>query len=112
MRGQHFASLFAAEDDDEDGGDAEAPVWGESDYNVPGMGANHLRPRKRREVKVDQTAFPLFHKFIRYPQPRARLFRLPSLSLSHWRAAAAVGGGEEEFMNTAEYPLHHAEPQT
>ena len=81
MRGQHFASLFAAED--EDGGDAEAPVWGESDYNVPGMFANHRRPRKRREVKVDQTAFPLFHKFIRYPpsQPRARLFRL-RLSLS------------------------------
>jgi hypothetical protein len=84
MRGQHFASLFAAEDEDEDGGDAEAPVWGESDYNVPGMGANHLRPRKRREVKVDQTAFPLFHKFIRYPpHNRGRAFSgFVSLSLS------------------------------
>lgn len=82
MRGHHFATLFAAED--EDGGDSEAPVWGESDYYVPDMVTNHLRPKKRREVKVDQTAYPLFHKFIRYTPTPPRLLRLspPRISLS------------------------------
>jgi hypothetical protein len=68
MRGQHFASLFASEDDQVSQEPSPAPVWGEDDYYAPGMLEGHQH-KKRREITIDQTTYPLFLKFIRCPPP-------------------------------------------